>query len=404
MPDHRIDSGVDMPFVVILILVVLIVWLIFRSRVRPATPSSSSYYPRRKRQRRSLLPELPAIKNEIELAEALGISIKELRWLQELHNPFSTDGLSVHYQRVEIAKKQGGTRLLLVPRLRLRQAQRWILRHILDKVPAHLAAHGFYRGRSIVTNAKPHAGHEVVLCIDLRDFFPTLHYPRVRGLFRSFGYHPDVACILALLCTTRLPGTWRRVLPQGAPSSPALANLIAYHLDIRLAGLAKKFAFQYTRYADDCTFSGDVSGLNTMIRSVRKIIRDEGFKVHEGKLRIHRTGKRQLVTGLVVNESPSVTRTERRRLRALLHNAQKSSLAEQNHDNHANFTDYLLGKIAFIQMINPQHALPLRKLLGQLIPALAPVVEEQVASLSIADVAEKAGLDNYSEGAEKLPE
>lgn len=411
MPGHRVDSGVLMPFVVILIIVVLLIWLISRSRVKQTPPRYVNYPRRAKRQRRVLLPGLPVIKDEIELAAALGIAVKELRWLQERHDPLSPDGLSVHYQRVEIAKKQGGVRLLLVPRLRMKQAQRWILRNILDKLPAHPAAHGFCRGRSIVTNAKPHSGHEAVLCIDLRDFFPTLHYPRVRGLFCSFGYSPEVARMLALLCTTRLPGTHRRVLPQGAPSSPALANLSAYHMDIRLAGLAKKFAFQYTRYADDCTFSGDVVGLNAMIRSARKIIRTEGFKVHEGKLRIHRAGTQQLVTGLVVNECPAITRKERRRLRALLHNAQKGGLSEQNRESRENFSDYLAGKLAFIHMINPQHAMPLRKLLGQLVPAMAVIEKAEkvppapsIAGMTEVVADEKSGLDSYSEGAEKMPE
>src|SRR5262249_40986091 len=153
-----------------------------------------------------------------------------------------------------LTSRSGKRRLLEAPRPRLKAIQRFVLHEILDHVPAHDAAHGYRRGRSIVTFAEPHAGRCLVLRMDLRDFFPSVSAARVRAVFRAGGYPREVAACLAGLCTNATPaGVWpagtddntrRRFrsphLPQGAPTSPALANLCAYGLDRRLTGLARQ--------------------------------------------------------------------------------------------------------------------------------------------------------------------
>src|SRR5262249_29867281 len=153
----------------------------------------------------------------------------------------------------------------------LASAQKWILRNIVEKLPVDEPAHGFVPGRSILTNAQPHAGKAFVVNLDLRDFFPSIAFPRVRSVFQRAGYSPAVATILALLCTecprkvvtydgaTYHVATSPRGLPQGACTSPSLSNLVARRLDRRLSGLARRMGLTYTRYADDLTFSGDAA-------------------------------------------------------------------------------------------------------------------------------------------------
>lgn len=323
---------------------------------------------------------LPVIQDIDALAAVLGLSTKRLTWLLDRRAPDEETGISCHYVDKRIAKAGGGRRTLLIPKRELKAVQRWILREILEKVPLHAAAHGFRKGRSISTNAVPHTGKAVVVCCDLQDFFPSIRYPRVRGAFQMLGYSWDVAAALALLCTTRLPGSRKRALPQGAPTSPALSNIIAYTLDCRLAGLADKLGFIYTRYADDCTFSAadPDAELGPLIRLVGKIIRSERFVLHPSKLRIHRAGTRQRVTGLVVNAGVSVPRAERRRLRAILHRAQFSGIEAQNRICHSNFVDYLYGKIAFVRMINPRHAASLEHALNNTV--MLPLGAEEPAT------------------------
>ncbi|HEX2950353.1 MAG TPA: reverse transcriptase family protein [Armatimonadota bacterium] len=306
---------------------------------------------------------LPELHTEADLAAAMHISLKQLHWLCDFRHPARDSGVSSHYILRRIPKSGGGERILLAPKRQLKTMQRWILREMLDKVPPHEAAHGFRQGRSILSNASPHAGKPVVACFDLQDFFPSIRFPRVRGLFCSLGYSDEVARALAGLCTTYYLGSKKRMLPQGAPTSPAISNLIARRLDIRLSRLAQALGFTYTRYADDCTMSGEGTSLGALIRTVKRIMRDERFRVNERKLRIHRQGACHSVTGIVVNATPTISRAERRRLRAILHQAQFTGLAAQNRSGHEHFVESVRGKIAFLHMINPGHARPLEEAL-----------------------------------------
>lgn len=294
---------------------------------------------------------LPVFANLDQLARAMGRPWPRVLWLA---NPSSAYSLaSPHYHLFTLGKPHGGERLVLAPKPELKAAQRWILRNVLDGVPLDDCVHGFRSGRSIATNAAAHRGRAVVVRFDLRDFFHAVTYRRVRGLFRSLGYSTEASVILALLTTFRpdaFPFTHRRhlstlawsdgvgqsrrayrgfpitppFLPQGAPTSPAIANLVARRLDRRLAGLAARTGATYTRYADDLTFSGDAElrgALRRFIPLVARIVREEGFEVAPEKRRVHRKGGRQTVTGLVVNDEVGVPRETVRRLRAIIHNA-----------------------------------------------------------------------------------
>lgn len=279
-----------------------------------------------------------------------------------------------------------GHRLLEIPKPRLKRAQRKVLDEVLACVPPHPAAHAFRPGHSVLTNATPHTGKRVVLRFDLSDFFASVPAGRVKGVFLALGFPPTVARLLAGLCTTvtpfelweRFPGGSRAMtradqdtverlqrphLPQGAPTSPALANLCAFRLDRRLAGLAAKLGAAYTRYADDLTFSGgdDLRRAAARVRqAVTRIAAEEGFAVNVRKSRVLPCGRRQVVTGVVVNDKPNVPRVEFDRLKATLTNCVRHGPASQNRDSHADFRAHLLGRISHVAMLNPGRGAKLR--------------------------------------------
>jgi retron-type reverse transcriptase len=312
---------------------------------------------------------LPFLATPADVAAALDLSIGELRHLA-YHAEAPT---RTHYTVFEIPKRSGGVRLCASPHRGLRHAQGWIRENVLAKLPLTEQAHGFVPARSTVTNARAHVGKKVVVNLDLRDFFPSITFPRVRGLFESVGYSPCAATILTLLVTeaprmkvesdgeVRLVAAGDRALPQGACTSPAISNLVARKLDRRLAGLAHKLGFAYTRYADDLTFSADSTDqLGYLLCRVRHIVAAEGFALNEKKGRVQRRGARQEVTGVVVNERLSAPREEIRALRAILHDAAKNGLAAANRAGHPHFRAHLLGRIGYVQMIEPERGKKLR--------------------------------------------
>ncbi|GAB4211974.1 MAG: hypothetical protein OHK0013_34180 [Sandaracinaceae bacterium] len=308
---------------------------------------------------------LPVLSSPADVARALGIEIKKLRFLA-----FHADAQRhSHYVHFEVPKRSGGVRRLSAPKPDLAEVQQWILEHVLEKLPVEHVAHGFVKGRSTVTNARPHAGKAIVINQDIVDFFPSIGFPRVRAVFQRVGYSPAVATIFALL-TTECPRVTARYggfdyhvavgprgLPQGACTSPALSNQVASKLDRRLQGYAVKHGFTYTRYADDLTFSAGPEGeqgVAKLLASLHHIARGEGFTIHPDKGRIQRRSKRQTVTGIVVNEAHKlgVPREDVRLVRAILHNAKKTGLSAQNRELQPTFEAWLRGKIAYITMVD----------------------------------------------------
>lgn len=308
---------------------------------------------------------LTNIESVAVLANKMGVNLQELRFLA-----FSKRISKVkHYCQFEIAKKPSGSRRISAPMPRLKRLQYWILDNILDKVCVHPAAHGFVKGRSIVSNATPHVGSELVVNLDLKDFFPSISYVRVKGLFRSFGYSDQLATVFALLCTehdfdeVKLQDELfyicqgQRKLPQGSPASPAISNLICRMLDKRLTGLAKQLKFTYTRYADDLTFSSKerpVKYLQKLLWRSRKIIEDEGFILHADKTRIMRKHQCQTVTGLVVNDKLSISRKLRKNFRALTYQLEKKKNLKKVHwhtGKAGNLINSLVGYANFMNMV-----------------------------------------------------
>jgi RNA-directed DNA polymerase len=319
---------------------------------------------------------LPSLATPGDLAAWLGISTRELDWFADFRGMIGDHCPLCHYNYQWVPKRHG-YRLMEAPKSRLRAIQRKILAEILEPIPAHRAAHGFRSGHSCITYVRPHCGRSVVMRMDLRNFFPSIPAPRVHALFTTLGYPQATARLLTGLCTNRVtarmlrkippanPGfriTWIEGkqlevphLPQGAPTSPALSNLCALHLDLRLDALADSVGANYTRYADDLAFSGEEPVRRRVARlgaHVAAIAREEGFDVNHRKTRVMYRSDRQMLTGIVVNEKPNIQRDEFDRLKAILNNCVIRGIASQNRDAHADFRAHLIGRIGYVKTVN----------------------------------------------------
>ncbi len=313
---------------------------------------------------------LPVLKTAEELAAAIGITTQGLSWLTYHRGASTID----HYSRFTIPKRSGGVRVISSPKRQLRVAQGWILTTLLNRIAVHDAAMAFRPNRSILDNARRHTGKAVVVRLDLKDFFPSIPMRRVRGLFESFGYNEGVATLLALLTTesprvaATLDGQKRfvalgaRSLPQGACTSPALTNILCRRLDARLTGLAAAFGFTYTRYADDLVFSHAEhdAPVGPLLGLVRTVVADCGYVVNEDKTRVMRPQHRQAVTGVVVNETPHVSREDVRKFRAFLHHCETEGFAAVSERLGKNAQLYAAGYLSFLHMVNPEQALRLQ--------------------------------------------
>ncbi|MBP3954195.1 RNA-directed DNA polymerase [Gemmata sp. G18] len=323
--------------------------------------------------------------------------LKDVRKLLNIKSPnqlgfflLASDHKNGPYTTHTIPKRDGSERKICAPKKQLKWVQKQILKHILSKVPPHPAAHGFVNGRSTVSNATPHVGAELIVKFDLKDFFPTIHYFRVMGLFASFGYQVDncmfgtkddakqIAPVLARLCCyTPDPTQWgTATLPQGAPTSPAISNLVCRRLDARLMGLAKANKGTFTRYADDLTFSfpkAEGMNLGRFRWWVDQVCQREGFVVNQEKFRVIRDSQRQVVTGIVVNDALRVPRELRRELRAILHNCTTHDIESQAkrhpkfNGNVPAFTQYLRGIAAYLNMVQPEHGGALLRRVNELL-------------------------------------
>jgi len=328
---------------------------------------------------------LPDLATPGDLAAWLGRSVPRLDGLADVRGLHlaSSERLR-NYRRWWVASRSPGghPRLLEAPKDLLRSAQRRILREIVGLVPPHPAAHGFVEGRSVWTAASVHAGEAVLVRLDLQSFFPSIHRRRIVGVFEAIGLPPRVAFVLAALCTTTTPPSsiqampssspsvaarYRQPhLPQGAPTSPALANLCAYRLDARIAGLARRLGLRYTRYADDLYLSGPRRDWAAIVRSVARIATGEGFAPNSDKTRIMGPGRAHRCLGLVVDQHPAVPRRERKQLEAILVNCVRHGPEGQNRSGHPRFRAHLEGRVAWVAQVSPRHAVRLQALLERI--------------------------------------
>jgi hypothetical protein len=322
--------------------------------------------------------QVPPVTTLDGLAGELRLHADDLGWL-------IARGRAEHYRHRWIEKpKTGRFRLIESPKPLLKLAQRRILRRILGAIPPHEAARGFRAGSSVRDFVAPHAGRELLVRFDLEDFFPSLADSRVLRIFLTAGYPEAVARALTRLTTHAAPpsvlaektlawGERRRLasphLPQGAPTSPALANLGAFRLDCRLAGLAEAAGANYTRYADDLLFSGD-GGFSRQaarfVAAVGAIALEEGLRLNHRKTRVMRQGQRQHAAGLVVNERTTLDRRDFDRLKAILTNCARHGPESQNHGKHPDFAAHLLGKLAWVRFIDPAKGAKLREIFARI--------------------------------------
>ncbi len=332
---------------------------------------------------------LPVLEDLGDVAAFLALTPSELDWFADprrLARETSTVPLQ-HYRVSHRTAASGAIRVLEAPKRRLKVVQRRLLDELASRIPPHDAAHGFRPGGSVRSYARPHAGRAVVVRLDLEAFFASVTVSRVYGIWRTAGYPEPVAHCLAGLVTCVLPrSAWRAVpapaddtlldahwrlgrrlaaphLPQGAPTSPAMANLAAFRLDVRLTALARSWGGRYTRYADDLAFSGAAgwgTGTSRLLDAVEDIARDEGFRLNPRKTGVMPRAGRQQLGGLVVNESPKVARREVDLLRAVLHNCLRHGPSTQNREDHPAFEEHLRGRIAWVAQHDPVRGARLR--------------------------------------------
>ncbi|WP_255350290.1 MULTISPECIES: retron St85 family RNA-directed DNA polymerase [unclassified Methanosarcina] len=256
------------------------------------------------------------------------------------------------YSTFKIPKKNGGLREINAPSKKMKNIQRWILNNILYKLNAGNLAHGFIPDRSILTNASIHVGQDLVLGIDIKDYFPSISFRSVYYIFKSAGYTKKIAWSLSDLCTYH----WK--LPQGAPTSPMLANLSTVDLDYEIDNYCTRRNFRYSRYADDITISGSYK-LPMHKQKIIEIIERNGFVINEEKTRVLSRGSQQKVTGLVVNDKVSIGRRKKKILRAIVHNIQKNGAETENREKDPFFKEKICGELAFAKMVDPDFANPL---------------------------------------------
>jgi RNA-directed DNA polymerase len=307
---------------------------------------------------------LPIFNQIDELAKAMNLSVGKLRFLSFDRKTSETS----HYINFKLPKKSGGFRLISAPMPLLKSAQIWILENVLNRVAVHEAAHGFVSEKNIVSNAKLHVGAKIVVNFDLENFFPSISYKRVKGIFRSLGYSEAVATVFALVSTapeteeieidnkTYFVALGERHLPQGSPASPMISNIAARRLDKSLSKIAANLGFKYTRYADDLTFSTDEkdADVKKLMVQVRYIVGKQGFKVNENKTRILRGGRQQEVTGIVVNDKISIDRKTLRKFRAVLHQAENNGLENLRWGNSPDLIAALKGYANFVFMVDKE--------------------------------------------------
>lgn len=285
---------------------------------------------------------LPVIYDQKHLSLLVGYDIKYLMKVTNSQTPF--------YRKFKIQKKNRNEfRTISEPLPNLKNIQKWILEEILYSIEPSIYSKAFRKGYSIKDNARFHKKQQKVLTIDIKDYFQSINYKRVYSFYRGVGYSKDVTSMLANICTLN------NGLPQGAPSSPMLSNLITSGLDKRIAGFTSKNNIRYSRYADDLTLSGDFEE-GALINFVRKVLDSEGFLINENKTRLRKKNQRQEVTGIVVNEKMQASRKYRRDFRQKIYFIKKFGLESHldfiNKESKVDYIYYLLGIANFIININ----------------------------------------------------
>lgn len=287
---------------------------------------------------------VPVIYNLRHVRKIFSIKKRE----QEL---FFGDRKAELYRQFSIPKKSGGVRIIEAPCNRLKNIQRWIKDEIVDSCKVSDYATGFRKNMSIIDNAKEHVGKDIVINMDLKDFFPSVGYEDIFCMFSYIGYRRDVAHLLTKLCTNS-----SNCLPQGSPASPSISNHVLLKLDTRLGKLADSVGANYTRYADDMTFSGE-KRIAHIVPLVKTIVEEEGYRINDNKTRLQYKNCRQEVTGLIVNEKVSVSSETEKEIKNAIYFIRKYGLKshmEQIGCDKFFYIDHLYGIAYFIKMVDKE--------------------------------------------------
>lgn len=284
------------------------------------------------------------ILNSYHLSNLCGIKWKYMKMFIKHPNK--------QYYNFQISKKSGGKRHINIPNEGLALVQQFIKNEILDTIPIHESAHGFKKDFSIISNASKHLNQEMVLNIDLKDFFPSIGTRKVFYVFNSLcGYDKELS-----YCLTRLV-TLNNSLAQGACTSPVISNIVSFNMDNRLEKLSKKMGINYTRYADDITFSGTKDKINNkLLYIVEQIINECGYSLNKKKTRFQSSVMRQEVTGLIVNGNKlSIPNEYIRKIRQEIYYIKKYGIVSHKEKSgfyNKYYRDHLFGKIMFVRQIN----------------------------------------------------
>lgn len=254
------------------------------------------------------------------------------------------------YRSFTIKKKNGKDRFISEPLPSLKEIQNWILEEILYKIDISPYAKAYVKNKSIKENARFHKKQVMVLTMDIKDFFSSIKFGNILHIFTQLGYEKSIAVMLANLCC--LNG----VLPQGAPTSPALSNIVFSKIDYKIANYIKPYNIRYTRYADDLTFSGDFNA-GDLIKGVERLINSNGLLINENKTRIRRQNQRQEVTGIVVNQKMQLEKKIRKRIRSDVYYIKKygiDSHLERTSEKRKNYLYHMIGLATYALFINPK--------------------------------------------------
>lgn len=306
-----------------------------------------------------------SLKNRQDIAKLLDIDIKTL--IYHLYRVPESE----RYKTFKIPKNLGGTRTISAPVTTLKIIQRKLNQVLQSIYKPRNAVHSYIHNRSILTNVSKHSLNVLIFNVDLKDFFPSIHLGRVIGLFKYLNCEPIVATTLAQICC------FNRALPQGAPTSPILSNMICAKMDKELSQLARKYDCNYTRYADDITFSTEDSFSTAIVKfntdgqlevgdELGEIISTNSFEINRDKVTLRNKDRRQIVTGLVINKFPNVRREYVRKIRAMLHawekfglEAAETEFLSRYHNNRLrnplreppSFKRVVQGKIDYLGMV-----------------------------------------------------
>lgn len=255
-----------------------------------------------------------------------------------------------HYHEFHIPKSSG-LRVIVAPSRPLKTRQQWIYKNILLKQPVSEYAHGFVQERSIVSNAKLHIGFQYTICIDILNFFPSISQEQISAVFKDIGYSDSASEKLGDLCSHA------NYLPQGAPTSPYLSNIICRKMDAQLGMLANQNGAVFSRYADDITFSAN-HDITQILPEIEEVLHQFGFFLNTSKCRIYGPLQPKHITGLVVQQEVHIPKSYKRQLRQEIYFCKKHGVTAHLENTNAikkvHFKEYLYGKAYYIKMVEPE--------------------------------------------------